>query len=90
MPSCRQQNTQLVAEAMQNLQKAVDINPSYDDAMQYLNLSYRRKADLECTDDNARKADLAPRQMSGCSAPPVPARPTKPTKEKKLGGGVQM
>src|SRR5437763_1271476 len=36
----QQQNTQLVNSAMQNLQKAIDINPKYDDAMQYLNLAY--------------------------------------------------
>jgi tetratricopeptide (TPR) repeat protein len=52
-------NTQLVDEALKYLQQAVNINPTYDDAMQYLNLTYRRKADLECGDDAARKADLA-------------------------------
>ncbi len=52
-------NTDLVAEAQKYLLQAVNINPNYDDAMQYLNLTYRRKADLECGDDAARKADLA-------------------------------
>jgi tetratricopeptide (TPR) repeat protein len=52
-------NSALVTEAMKYLQAAVDINPNYDDAMSYLNLNDRRKADLECGDDNARKADLA-------------------------------
>lgn len=52
-------NTDLVNEALKYLQQAVNINPNYDDAMQYLNLTYRRKADLECGDDAARKADLA-------------------------------
>lgn len=52
-------NSALVTEAGKYLQAAVDINPNYDDAMSYLNLNYRRKADLECGDDNARKADLA-------------------------------
>ena len=33
--------------------------PTYDDAMQYLQLTYRRKADLECGDEAARKADMA-------------------------------
>ena len=35
------------------------INKTYDDAMSYLNLTNRRKADLACGDDAARKADLA-------------------------------
>ncbi len=52
-------NTNLVNDAMKYLQQAVNINPNYDDAMSYLNLTYRRKADLECGNDDARKADLA-------------------------------
>jgi hypothetical protein len=36
----------------------VDIRPNYDDAMAYMNLLNRRKADLECgpANDAARKA----------------------------------
>jgi tetratricopeptide (TPR) repeat protein len=52
-------NTDLVADALKYLQQAVNINPNYDDAMQFLNLVYRRKADMECGDEAARKADLA-------------------------------
>ncbi len=52
-------NMDLVNEALKYLQQAVNINPNYSDAMQYLNLTYRRKADLECGNDAARKADLA-------------------------------
>ncbi|MGC9197931.1 MAG: hypothetical protein ACP5E5_03205 [Acidobacteriaceae bacterium] len=52
-------NSDLVNDAQKYLQKAVDINPNYDDAMAYLNLTDRRKADLECGNDAARKADLA-------------------------------
>jgi tetratricopeptide (TPR) repeat protein len=54
-----QENTPLVNEGIEYLQKAVDIRPSYDDAMAYLQLTYRRKADLECGNDDARKADMA-------------------------------
>ena len=53
------QNTDLVNDALKYLQQAVNINPNYDAAMSFLNLTYRRKADLECGDDAARKADLA-------------------------------
>jgi len=53
-----QQNTPLVEEGIQSLQKAIEIRPAYDDAMSYINLVYRRKADLECGNDAARKADL--------------------------------
>jgi tetratricopeptide (TPR) repeat protein len=37
---------QLVDEGIANLQKAIQIKPDYDDAMAYLNLLYRRKADM--------------------------------------------
>jgi hypothetical protein len=47
----------LVQEGIQNLQKAIEIRPDYDDAMAYLNLMYRQKADLE-TDSGARDNDL--------------------------------
>jgi tetratricopeptide (TPR) repeat protein len=52
-------NTDLVNEAFQYLNKAIELNPEYDDAMQYLQLTYRSKANLECGNDAARKADLA-------------------------------
>jgi tetratricopeptide (TPR) repeat protein len=54
-----QENTPLVNEGIDYLQKAIQIRPSYDDAMAYLQLTYRRKADLDCGDDAARKADMA-------------------------------
>ena len=54
----QEQNTPLVNEGLQYLQKALEIRPNYDDAMAYMNLMYRRKADLECGNDSARKEDL--------------------------------
>ena len=36
----------LVDDGIATLKKAVEINPEYDDAMTYLNLLYRRKADM--------------------------------------------
>jgi len=56
-----EQNTDLVTEGLQYLNKAVDLNPKYDDAMSYISLDYRLKAENECGSDadSARKADLA-------------------------------
>lgn len=54
-----QENTPLVDEGLDYLHKAVQIRPNYDDAMAYMQLTYRRKADLDCGNDDARKADLA-------------------------------
>lgn len=82
-------NTALVNEGLQYLSKAVEINPTYDDAMQYLNLTYRRKADLECGDDNARKADLA--KADEWSQKAMGARKeNERKKEEKASGGVNM
>jgi tetratricopeptide (TPR) repeat protein len=82
-------NTDLVNEAMKYLEAAIAINPNYDDAMSYLNLTYRRKADLECGNDDARKADLA--QADQWIARALGARKAnEAAKEKKLSGGVTM
>jgi tetratricopeptide (TPR) repeat protein len=44
----------LVEEGIGDLQKAIQIRPDYDDAMAYLNLLYRRKADMvESADERA-------------------------------------
>lgn len=82
-------NSHLVEEAMQYLNKAVEINPNYDDAMQYLNLNYRRKADLECGNDQARKDDLAKADQWVQRATGA-RKANEAAKEKKLGGGVKM
>jgi hypothetical protein len=52
-------NTDMVNQGIDALQKAIALRPEYDDAMSYLSLLYRRKADLDCGDDAARQADLA-------------------------------
>jgi tetratricopeptide (TPR) repeat protein len=57
-PQLAEQNGPLVDEALDVLHKAIDLRPSYEDAMAYINLAYRRKAELECGNDDARKADL--------------------------------
>ncbi len=36
----------MVDEGIADLQKAVQLRPDYDDAMAYLSLLYRRKADM--------------------------------------------
>ena len=46
----------IVQEGIDDLNKAIQLRPDYDDAMAYLNLLYRQKADME-TDPAARDAD---------------------------------
>jgi hypothetical protein len=78
-----------VNDGLKNLLKAVELNPNYDDAMQYIQLTYRRKADLECGNDAARKADMA--QVDFWTQKAMGTRKMNElNKEKKLGGGVTM
>jgi tetratricopeptide (TPR) repeat protein len=51
-------NAPAIQEGIENLNKAIQLRPDYDDAMAYLNLMYREKADVECDDLNARQEDL--------------------------------
>jgi tetratricopeptide (TPR) repeat protein len=82
-------NTDLVNEGLQYLNKAVELNPTYDDAMQYLQLTYRRKADLECGDEAARKADMV--LVDQWSQKAMGARKiNEEKKEKATQGGVSM
>lgn len=52
-------NQQKVQEGIDDLNKSLQLRKDYDDAMAYLNLLYREKADLECGDPDARKQDLS-------------------------------
>ena len=51
-------NSPAIAEGIENLRKAIQLRPDYDDAMAYLNLMYRERADVECDDPVAREEDL--------------------------------
>src|ERR1700756_2187730 len=82
----REKNTANVQEGIDNLNKALQLRPDYDDAMAYLNLMYREKADIQCDDPSARQADLktADEWVDKTMA-------TKKAKaEKQPGGGIVM
>jgi tetratricopeptide (TPR) repeat protein len=51
-------NMPLIQEGIDSLDKAIALRPDYDDAMAYLNLMYREKADVECDDLAGRQQDL--------------------------------
>jgi hypothetical protein len=91
-PLCKtiqDKNTPLVTDGLTYLQKAVDLRSNYDDAMQYLNLMYRRKADLDCGNDAARKEDLA--QAQNWVQKAMGARKANEEKaNEKATGGVVM
>lgn len=52
-------NAPLVDDAITHLARAIELNPNYSDAMIYLNLVYRRRADFDCKDAPARAQDVA-------------------------------
>jgi tetratricopeptide (TPR) repeat protein len=84
-----QENTPLVDQGLEYLQKAIQIRPNYDDAMSYLQLTYRRKADLECGDDAARKADMA--LVDQWIHQNMSTRKTNEEKKnKQAGGGITL
>ena len=51
-------NEPYIQEGIDSLNKAIQLRPDYDDAMAYMNLMYREKADVECDDAAARTDDL--------------------------------
>jgi len=59
MKAIKAQNEALVEEGMRYLRQALANRPGYGDAMAYLNLMYRRKADLDWGNRAAREDDLA-------------------------------
>jgi hypothetical protein len=38
--------------------QAMELRPDYDDAMAYMNLLYRQKAEIDCSDPDAHDSDL--------------------------------
>jgi tetratricopeptide (TPR) repeat protein len=54
----KEKNSANIQDGIDSLGKALQLRPDYDDAMAYMNLMYREKADVECEDPAQRAADL--------------------------------
>ena len=54
----RDENSAVIQDGIDNLNKALQLRQDYDDAMAYMNLLYREKADRECDEPEQRAADL--------------------------------
>jgi len=61
------QNGALIDDGIKALEKAIELKPDYADAIAYLNLMYREKADTEA-DQSATDADLAKAEELGTRA----------------------
>ncbi|HUN84568.1 MAG TPA: tetratricopeptide repeat protein [Terracidiphilus sp.] len=88
MDEIKQENAPLVEEALQYLNQAVEDRANYDDAMAYLNLVYRRKADLDYGDPAAVKEDLA--QAEEWRTKAMGTRKANEEKKDKGPGGITM
>lgn len=54
----KEKNLPNLEDGIANLKQALKLNPEYEEAATYMNLIYLERADIECTDPAARKADL--------------------------------
>lgn len=54
----RQDGGAVIQDGIDNLNKALSLRQDYDDAMAYMNLMYREKADRECDVPDQRAVDL--------------------------------
>jgi tetratricopeptide (TPR) repeat protein len=54
----RTKNQDIVRDGIEKLDEAIKLRKDYDDAMAYMNLMYREKADIECGDAVQRQVDL--------------------------------
>ncbi|MDR3751825.1 MAG: tetratricopeptide repeat protein [Terracidiphilus sp.] len=88
MDPLKQINAPLVEEGLQYLNQAVANRANYDDAMAYLNLIYRRKADLDFGDAAAVKADVATAEDWRTKA--MGTRKANEEKKNKGPGGITM
>jgi tetratricopeptide (TPR) repeat protein len=54
----RSANHDGVEDGIKMLTEALKLRPDYDDAMAYMNLMYRERADIQCNDEKSYKADI--------------------------------
>lgn len=88
LEAIKEANAPLVEEALQYLNQAVSNRANYDDAMSYLNLVYRRKADVDYADPAAVKEDVA--NAKDWSAKAMGARKINEAKKNAGPGGITM
>jgi tetratricopeptide (TPR) repeat protein len=88
LEAIKEKNGPLVDEGLQYLLEANANRANYDEAMTYLNLIYRRKADVDYTDPNAVKADVA--AAKDWTTKSMGTRKANEEKKNKGPGGIVM
>ena len=84
----KDKNWSTIQDGMDELGKALQFRPDYDDAMAYMNLMYRERADLECDDPAARAADL--RTADEWVDKTMATKKAKAEKQPGQAGGITM
>jgi len=88
MAPLREENGPLIDEALKYLNQALEDRPTYDDAMTYKNLIYRRKADVDYGDAAAVKDDIA--QAKDWTSKSMGMRKANEEKKSKGPGGITI
>ena len=88
MEQVKQQTSDQVAEGMQYLEQAIANRPNYADAMAYLNLMYRSKANIDYGDKKAVKEDIAKAEYWRKKV--LPARQLEEKEKNKGPKGITM
>jgi tetratricopeptide (TPR) repeat protein len=88
MDAIKQENAPLIEEALTYLNQAIANRANYDDAMQYMNLIYRNKADVDFGNGEAVKQDLASAEEWTSKA--MGTRKANEAKKDKGPGGITM
>jgi tetratricopeptide (TPR) repeat protein len=88
METIKAQNTPLVTEGLDYLNQAMANRANYDEAMSYINLIYRRKADIDYGNPDAVKADVA--AAKDWSSKAMGTRKANEAKKDKGPGGITM
>jgi tetratricopeptide (TPR) repeat protein len=80
-----------IEEGMKMLQTAIDKREDYDDAMAYMNLLYRRKAnDLSCNDPQARAEYISTANTWSDKAMAARKKKAEEAAKKNQGGGIVL
>ncbi|HEX7286802.1 MAG TPA: tetratricopeptide repeat protein [Candidatus Angelobacter sp.] len=90
-PSCpklRARNLPLVEEGLDMLTQAVRLRKDYDDAMVYISLLYRQRAEIACGDQAATQADQ--KRADQWTELAMEARKKKIESGKKCAGGLVL
>jgi TonB family protein len=97
--SLRAEYGQSIESGIGHMRRALEIRPGFDEAMAYINLLYRLRADLSDTseeyaanistaDDWVQKALATKRQSAGTMIPPPPPPPPG-VRQIRVGGNIQ-